>query len=455
MKFNKIIKIIIIINQNLGLRFGLQISIYKVYVSVYNRCMTNEQFEKILLKQFESNYFKPKELMYSNSAGTFITPFEYKQYIEYIEKNEVGLVHKLPLKVFNHKCIYYMIPKGLQATISNYLDLVLDDFAKNSSFLSNRYFSELKKSRIYSEIEGTLNVESVPTTRKRLKELLEDNAPAVSKNDTIIKNMGAAVEYVESLPCFNKDNLFKLYSILSNECLDDGDELRPGDYYRYDSVMIDRYNGCDADKIDECMNSLFAFVNNYLNKKDDKSLIKILLPHICHYYLLYIHPYFDYNGRTARMVSYWVYLLIGKTYFPPVISEAINQTKSKYYRAIELSRDCHNDITYFFKYIFEISSQYMLCYSNLDLVISHAKNKGIILTSTEINYLKRIFVSYEGKFAYFDFLKMCNVEMSKQGALKVLNKFIECDALIECETKSKIKLFDINTKVAKYKMFAN
>ena len=94
----------------------------------------------------------------------------------------------------------------------------------------------------------------------------------------------------------------------------------------------------------------------------------------------------------------------------------------------------------------------MLCYSNLDLVISHAKNKGILLTGTEINYLKRIFVSYNGKFAYYDFLKMHNVEMSKQVALKILNKFIECGALVECITKSKTKLFDINTKIAIYKM---
>lgn len=416
--------------------------------------MNNNKFDNVLLKQYVSDYFAPKQLIYDDSVGVFLTPFEYKNYLDYLDNNDTKFIDKLSLKVFNHKNIYYMLPMGLQALMNNYMDLVIDDYAKHSSFISNRYFAEFKKSRIYSEIEGTLNVENVPTTRKRLKELLEDNVPAVSKNDIIIKNMGAAVEFVENVPEFNKENLFKLYSILSKDCLEKDNELRPGDYYRYDTVTIDRYAGCDVDKIEECMNSLFDFVAISLSQKDDKKLTKLLLPHICHYYLLYIHPYFDYNGRTARMVSYWVYLLTKSTYFPPIISEAINQTKSLYYRAIELSRDAHNDITYFLKYIFKISIQYMLCYSNLDLVVSHAKNKGIILTSTEINYLKRIFVSYEGKFAYYDFLKMCNIEMSKQGALKILNKFIECGALVECETKSKTKLFDINTIIATYKMNA-
>ncbi len=70
------------------------------------------------------------------------------------------------------------------------------------------------------------------------------------------------------------------------------------------------------------MDSLFAFVNE--NLKNPK--LKFFLPQLAHYYLLYVHPYFDYNGRTARMVSLWLYFLTGNVY-PSFISEGIDLKK--------------------------------------------------------------------------------------------------------------------------------
>lgn len=437
----------------LSLQIGLQLLVYIVYKSVYNKSM-NGKYDEVLKTQFNGTYYTEKELIYSESANVLLSPFEYKMYLEYLE-NEIDNGNKyiisLPLKTFIYKHIYFVMGKSLSSLIDNYLDLVLDDYIKNKGFLSFRHSTDFAKSRLYSEIEGTLNVENVPTTRRRLKELLEKDDKPKDINDIIIKNMAAAIRFVQTKPAFNKDNLFILYSILSNECLEEKNKLHEGDYYRYDTVEIGRYHGCDVNEIDECMNSLFMFVNTVLKDKSNKAM-NLLLPHICHYYLLYIHPYFDYNGRTARMVSYWAYLLTGYDYFPPIISEAINQTKSKYYRAIERTRDSHNDLTYFLKYIFELSCDYLLCYMNIDLVIQNAKNNGIILTDSELNYLKKILISYQGKFTYSDFLNACGITMSKQGALKILNKFIECGALIESKTKSKSKIFDINTKVVIYKM---
>ena len=401
-------------------------------------------------KQFENEYYTAKELQYSNKAGTFLSPLEYKQFLEYKELNASEnnpCVTLIPLKSFNSKCLYYSQGVDLISVLNIYMNIVRFD----SSFI-DRYSSNFIESRIYSEIEGTLNVENVPTTRKRLKELLEDNAPALNKNDIIIKNMKAGIDFINTLPEFNKDNLLKLYNILSNNCLDEEDGLKENDYYRYDEVTVDKYDGCPKNKIGECMDSLFNFVNSVLNNPKSANIIVTLLPHICHYYMIYIHPYFDYNGRTARMVSYWVYLLSGLNAFPPIISEAINQTKAKYYHSIELTRDSHNDLTYFLKYLLNISIDYVLCYQNLEEIEKSLKKKGLVLTDTELNYVKRILISYDGYFNYSDFLKFANVEMSKQGALKQLNKFVNYGILIEVDNASKTKLFDVNKDVVLYSL---
>lgn len=402
--------------------------------------MNKELLQTLLEKQFNEKYYTAKELEYGNEAGTYISPFEYNQLVEYkesITSLDGEMISQLPLLPFNHKCLYYSFCNDIKVLLNDFVYLANED-----QELSDRFSKNFLESRIYSEIEGTLNVENVPTTRRRLKELLEDNAPALDKNDIIIKNMKAGIDFVNELPEFNKENLFKLYTLLSNDCLDEDDKLRPGDYYRYDTVEISRYHGCPHNQIEESMNSLFNYVKETLDSEDKDKIV--LLPHFCHYYIIYIHPYFDYNGRTARMVSYWIYLLSGSNLFPPIISEAINQTKNEYYKAIELSRDSHNDLTYFLKYLLSVSVDYIICYQNLKHLEQVAKNTGNVLTQTELNYIKKILISYNGVFTYIDFLKMINVSMSKQGALKQLNKFVIYGVLKEVESTSKTKLFDIN-----------
>lgn len=410
--------------------------------------MENKKILFALEKQFNEEYYLMTELIYSNKVGIFLSPYEYKEFIEYkdeLAKRENPFIQKLPLPVFNYKCLYYSKGKELDSIINSYLSItddgsnILDDFS--SSFID---------SRIYSEIEGTLNVESVPTTRRRLKELLEDNAPIENQNDIIIKNMKAGIDFVHTLPAFNEDNLFALYSLLSKDCLKDDDKLKPGDHYRYDTVEISRYHGCPVNQIKESLDALFEYVSTTLKKDNIKEIT--MLPHICHYYILYIHPYFDYNGRTARMVSYWVYLLSGQRSFPPIVSEAINQTKNQYYKAIEFSRDAHNDVTFFLKYIFGISIDYYICYQNLNHFSHIVKSRGGSLTETELNYLKRILISYKGPFNHSDFLKMANVTMSKQGALKTLNHFVNYGILMEIQTTTKTKIFDLNKNNVPYSL---
>lgn len=410
--------------------------------------MKEEILQKLLDKQYCEKYYTAKELIYGNEAQTYLSPFDYKQLIEYKESIATldgEKVILLPLPAFNYKCLYYSHCNEIKTLLHDFVSL-----SRENQDTFDRFSTNFIESRIYSEIEGTLNVENVPTTRKRLKELLEDNAPCKNDNDIIIKNMKAGIDFVNTLPEFNKENLYKLYTLLSKDCLEEINQLHNGEYYRYDEVEISIYHGCPHTKIDESIDALFTYVKKTLSSND--VFLKILLPHICHYYIIYIHPYFDYNGRMARMVSYWVYLLSGSNAFPPIISEAINQTKNEYYKAIELSRDSHNDLTYFLKYLFNVSIDYIICYQNLKYIEQMVKNSGNVLTFSDLNYVKKIFISYKGVFSYSDFLKMINVSMSKQGALKILNRFINFGILKEVKSSSNTKLFDINKNNVPYSL---
>ena len=194
-----------------------------------------------------------------------------------------------------------------------------------------------------------MQIENVPTTRTKLEQIRKGFIPQ-NKNEIIAHNMLAAIDFIKTKPTFDKENLHKLYTILSQDCLEENQELH-GKYYRDSEVYIDKYEGCPVEKIDDCMNSLFNFVEKYIN--DDEGYVNNdMLPHICHYYILYVHPYFDYNGRTARMVSLWISILSESVEIAPLfISEAINDNRRKYYDALRETRDMDNDLTYFLIYI--------------------------------------------------------------------------------------------------------
>lgn len=398
-----------------------------------------------------NHYFSSKELMYSTDVNLMFSKHDYNEFLQYkksLIESKVDYIRYPSLKSFNNAPLHFARAFELVSSLKTYLKAVLEDLIQNNfSTMFFRNANDITLSRIYSEIEGSLNIESVPTTRKAVDDLAKGKREPQNENDQIIKNMVDAIKFVNQAPEFNEDNLYILYNILSNGCLDDEDRLLDGNHYRHDQVEVGGYYGCPVDQIKECMDSLFDFVNN--NKKNPEFIN--FLPHIAHYYVAYIHPYFDYNGRTARMVSYWVSILLNKDIIPPVVSEAINQTKSKYYEALSETRDSNNDLTYFLIYIFDISTKYCFAYRNIEEISQELMNKkDVVLSAAEKSYFKKILISNKGKFTHNEFTQWIGVNMSKQGALKVLNAFEEYGLLNSETSKSNNKLFEINKSAIKF-----
>ncbi len=358
-------------------------------------------------------------------------------------------IKTIPLKMFNSKHCFYVDGAYLKNNYNQYLFSLIEDYKVNQKTLLERHVNDIILSRVFSEVEGSLSVENIPTTHKRIKEIY-NKTNLIDKNDIIIKNMLDAINFIiREKPTFNKENLLNLYNILSRNSLEEEDKLKGGAYYRHESVYIGGYEGANVEIIEECMDSLFAFVN------DPKSIKKYsaLLPHICHYYILYIHPYFDYNGRTARMVSFWLHYLFEIGEAPLFISEAINDNKKQYYEAISNTRNTNNDLTYFLGYILETAIKYSLVYKNLDEIQKQLSKTGDSLTSTEWGYLKKIIVhNPDGYFNYKNFFEYIQNYMSKPGGLKILNTFVEYGILEKTINKKKEAVYKLNQDMITYKM---
>lgn len=108
--------------------------------------------------------------------------------------------------------------------------------------------------------------------------------------------------YISQNRKINKENLLFLYKSMTND-IEMGKETLDGNYYRNDNVSIgENDKGIAPDKLDEYMNLLFEYINSDLHNEESNIIIKII---IIHFYFEYIHPYYDFNGRTGRMLVLW------------------------------------------------------------------------------------------------------------------------------------------------------
>lgn len=405
-----------------------------------------KDYKSIFDKSLKSNkYYDNTDLRFNDMVGFFLNRNELEEYLNYKESVDTKERIDLNLYTFNSNKIYYTLAKEMTNEIKDYLDLISTDVAQYSSLVYDRAIDELEISQIASEIEGTLRIEGINTTRKQIMNIIRTK-DTTSDNSKIILNMYNGLLFINDKPEFNKENLKKLYNILSDGCLPKKSILNDK-YYRSDMVYVGDHSGCPVEEIDDAMNSLFKYVNNNSNYP----FYTFLKPFIAHYYILYIHPYYDYNGRTARMVESWIIKNNELSSAPLFVSEAINDNKSKYYEFIDKTRNSHNDLTYFLIYILTLSNKYYIAYKNVDRVRREIELSGEQVQPSLLHYYKKILVSDMGWFNWKTFYNTCNLDISKQASFKILNQLLDLGLLVSKNNSSGEKIYKLNEKLVVYK----
>lgn len=160
-------------------------------------------------------------------------------------------------------------------------------------------------------------------------------APA-DENENRIYGMKKGLEFISDRSHkITAENIFRLYQMAIGEFLSEEDRLLPGNHYRHEAVYIMgetvEHTGIDWKRIDAYMNDLIAFI------KAEASINDLLKAAVIHFYIAYLHPYFDGNGRMARLLHLWYLVQQGysSALFIP-LSEYINKSRKGYYNAYTL-----------------------------------------------------------------------------------------------------------------------
>lgn len=271
---------------------------------------------KLFSKMLKDKHFCNLEKMKYKYSGDFA---------EFLQTLSELYYKDLPILDFNGNNLVFI--ENHAAVSQNAVKLLL----KNQ----NNYYG-IKTAE--DEIVATSAIENIDFSRDSVRNILKGYAP---KNDLESRILGIkkGLEFIaDTSNKITEENLHKLYMMTVGDFLEGDDRLNDGEFYRHDTVSIVgsqiEHMGVNYKKIPGLMKVLIEFINT------DDGINDLVKAAIIHFYFAYVHPYFDGNGRTARLIHLW--FLIQKGYqsalFIP-FSGLIEKSRKAYYDAFSAVED--------------------------------------------------------------------------------------------------------------------
>ena len=270
----------------------------------------------------------------------------------YLKFNRIGQMKHLVAKDKSQKPFLYWLPDVVLEQL-HFIDqnagghILVDD--PNIDIERERYLinSLMEEAIASSQLEGAA------TTRKKAKEMLRSGRKPKNKAEQMIINNYITIRRIKSY--INKPLTIALLKNIQTSITKNTLEERqsPGQFRngRDEYYVVDSRDGQTLfnpplfSEIDERLEALCRFANQ---EDSDNFIHPILKAIILHFWLAYIHPFPDGNGRTARALFYWYALKQGYWMFEYLtISKMILKNPIQYAKAYLYSEMDDGDITYF------------------------------------------------------------------------------------------------------------
>jgi len=230
-------------------------------------------------------------------------------------------------------------------------------------FLSSDQMSDELQHRFLSrgvmeEAIASSQLEGAHTSRKAAKQILMEGRKPRDKSEQMIVNNYQTMRLIEMElkdKKLDEELLLSLHRVLTENTLP---EVEVGKYRRDQDDIVVSDRGIKAEiyhippKVDFVKKEIprfIAYANNDLPHTE--FIHPVIKAIIIHFWLGYLHPFVDGNGRIARALFYW-YLLREKYwafgYLP--LSKVIKNSPAQYRDAYIYTEQDDNDLTYFIEY---------------------------------------------------------------------------------------------------------
>ena len=223
----------------------------------------------------------------------------------------------------------YVPPFEITNKMLEYISLIMKKIGKLDNYKDLNKMPILRRNNRISSIHSSLAIEDNALSFNQVKDVIDGKLVIGEKKDIQeVKNAYKAYEMMMEVDPYSIEDLKKIHGIMTFLTVDDGGEFRSGNEGVFDGDKC--IHVCPKP---EMVSSLIKQLFDWMRQNKD-TIHPLILSSVFHYEFVFIHPFSDGNGRTARL---WQNILLANfenifEYVP--IETQIKEYQEEYYNAI-------------------------------------------------------------------------------------------------------------------------
>lgn len=317
------------------------------------------------------------------------------------------------------------------------------DFAQD--FILDASIEEAITSAIY---------EGANSTRAKAKELIESENLPKSKDEWMLYNNFKALQWIKKNQSvdINLDVIKELHHIVTQNTLL-GDDINFVGKFRNDGVFVHssrgevKHEGVKHELVSEALTEVLQLTTH--NARYFPNLFK----GIClHYFIAYIHPFFDGNGRTARALFYFDSIKNDLKFIELLsVSAYLKSHGQQYEKSFEKVKDEDFDLTYFIDFNLDALLEALERISDkVEFLLSLNKLKAHLnISQNQVGLLQKLALHRFRKYDIESYAE--SIQKSREIARKELRQLADLGLLLESKVGKKysyqIQIDHLNQKM--------
>ncbi len=349
------------------------------------------------------------------------------------------------LKTINKK-FWYFPSDSLMAKIShieytgqNLFKIIETQKFFKTSFIKDAKMEEAVTSAIY---------EGANSTRSKAKALILSNKKPKNTDEWMLLNKYKTMLWIKknSHTPLSLDVILKIHELITKNTLP-GSEASFSGQFRDQKVYVGEHEGIPHIKIPSCLTEVKNLIQKHTRFLPD--LIKGIL---LHYFVAYIHPFFDGNGRTARTLFYFESMKNNLKFMECLSISADLKTRGKRYEnSFQLVKEHEGDTTYFIDFCLDsLLTAIQKVQQKVDYLISISHKTRAFELSTDQVFLLQKMALYKNQFVTIEGYAK-SIHKSREIARRELKHLLKHQFLKE-QKQGKKYIYSLQPRVLKSRL---
>ena len=250
-----------------------------------------------------------------NNEYLFWDKIKYKN-IDDLDPKQIWSIVKIS-REFNYKNLTFgkynfnYVSTDYIQKILHYFDMNIGGYMGAKSIIPDADKTRYLVSSIMEEAISSSQMEGASTTRKKAKEMIQQEKKPRNKSEQMIMNNYITMKHIVQLKSdeISPEKILYLHKLITNGTLDDIED--EGMFRNNNDVHVVNHVNSEivhTPPSHEEFNDLIKDLCDFFNNDNQNFIHPIIKGCIIHFMIGWIHPFSDGNGRTARALFYW-YLL--------------------------------------------------------------------------------------------------------------------------------------------------